>query len=207
MQFSFHDNTTNQFYSAGLDNRMVIAKVKVPEIIHSASTMYKDTRSVGKMKVNSWVKSNGRNNIYTMDDNVSFKFDTKADDENLVSKHWKASTDYILKMCTDRNGSVMAFVSKDHMLNVYDSKTNTLRFQAKNASPTWASCVCISNDGEYIATGSSDNYVCIYRTESGSCVRQIRVHMQGLSSIIFLHDNNRLLLGSISGYGVIVDLL
>ena len=68
-------------------------------------------------------------------------------------------------MCTDKNGKIVAFVSKDHMLNIYDGKTNAFKFQEKNASQTWASCVCISNDGEYIATGSSDNYICIYRSD------------------------------------------
>lgn len=159
------------------------------------------------MKVNAWVKSTGKRNIYNVNDNISFKFDPKAEDENLVIKHWKASTDYILKMCTDKNGKMVAFVSKDHMLNAYDGKNNVLKFQEKNVSPTWASCVCISNDGEYIATGSSDNYICIYRADSGTCLRQIRVHMQGLSSIIFMHDDSTLLVGCTSGYGVFVDLM
>eukprot|EP00943_MAST-04B_sp_MAST-4B-sp1_P005495 g5495.t1 len=209
VQFSFHDKAIDQFYSAGLDNRMVIAKVKVPEIISAQKKngKFKDKRTVGKMKVNAWVKATGKRNIYNVNDNISFKFDPKAENENLVIKHWKASTDYILKMCTDKNGKTVAFVSKDHMLNAYDGKNNILKFQEKNVSPTWASCVCMSNDGEYIATGSSDNYICVYRTDSGTCLRQIRVHMQGLSSLIFMHDDSTLLVGSTSGYGVFVDLM
>ena len=207
VQFSFYYNSLNQFYSAGLDNRMVVAKVKVPEIIQTSRKKFKDTRTVGKMKVNSWLNATGKKNIYALNKDISFKIDAKTEDEDLIMKHWKASTDYILKMCTDESGKIVAFVSKDHMVNVLDGSSKVLKFQEKNVSPTWASCICISHDGEYIATGSSDNYVCIYRSDSGTCVRQIRVHMQGLSSIIFLHDNNTLLLGSISGHGVFVDLL
>ena len=113
---------------------MVIAKAKVPEIISAQKKngTFEDKRTVGKMKVNAWVKSTGKRNIYNVNDNISFKFDPKAEDENLVIKHWKASTDYILKMCTDKNGKMVAFVSKDHMLNAYDGKNNVLKFQEKN---------------------------------------------------------------------------
>eukprot|EP00944_MAST-04C_sp_MAST-4C-sp1_P003962 g3962.t1 len=158
------------------------------------------------MKVNSWTKSRGKKNVFSVNENMSFEVDEKLEAGDLVVKDWKASTDYILKMCTNEDGSILAFVSKDHMVNLYNGNTNIIKFQEKNASPTWASCLCISQDGQYIATGSSDNYVCIYRAENGTCLRVIRVHMQGLNSITFLQDNTMLLLGCASGAGVFVDL-
>lgn len=204
VQFSFHDAHPDYFYSAGLDNRLVIGKAVAPKVVKPAKK--KDYRTLSKMKVNSWTKSRGRKNIFTVNENMSFEVDEKLEAGDLVVKDWKASTDYILKMCTNDDGSVLAFVSKDHMVNVYNGNTNSIRFQEKNASPTWASCLCISQDGQYIATGSSDNYVCIYRAENGICIRVIRVHMQGLNSITFLQDNTMLLLGCISGAGIFVDL-
>ena len=72
---------------------------------------------------------------------MSFEVDEKLEAGDLVVKDWKASTDYILKMCTNEDGSILAFVSKDHMVNLYDGNTNVIKVQEKNASPTWASCL------------------------------------------------------------------
>ena len=204
VQFCFNNAHPDYFYTAGLDNRLVIAKAVAPKVVKPAKK--KDYRTVSKMKVNSWTKSRGKKNVFSVNENMSFEVDEKLEAGDLVVKDWKASTDYILKMCTNEDGSILAFVSKDHMVNLYDGNTNVIKVQEKNASPTWASCLCISPDGQYIATGSSDNYVCIYRAENGTCLRVIRVHMQGLNSITFLQDNTMLLLGCASGAGVFVDL-
>jgi hypothetical protein len=185
----------DSFFSAGLDNRLVQAKAVEPVPKEHA-------RSIAYMKLMQWTSTGGQGKSI-FDEG---KWEDEPDSAFVINE-FKASLDYILEMCASGSEKILAMVSKDHMVSVWNTQPKaTMVFQEKNQAPTWASCICISNNGEYIATGSGDNFICIYLSKSGTCVRQLRVHMEGLSKLVFLNGDNVLACGCSSGQVVFVDL-
>lgn len=61
-------------------------------------------------------------------------------------------------------------------------------------------CSSFTRDSEYLATGSKDGNVKIWKISNGSCVRKIsKAHSQGITSVTFSKDGSQVLTTSFDG--------
>ena len=189
------------FASAGLDNRLVFAKAEKP------TPKARHERSLAYMKLKEWTSRNNSapNNKTVFDVEETWPEEPET---AFVIKAAKVSSDYILDMRAYGPRNTLVVASKDRMLTVFDTSPNsyTTRYHETNQAPTWASCLSLSHDGTMIAAGSSDNFICLYNIDSGICMRQFRVHMEGLMHVAFLNDDKILACGCSSGRVVFLNL-
>ncbi|TPX68558.1 hypothetical protein SpCBS45565_g03102 [Spizellomyces sp. 'palustris'] len=107
-------------------------------------------------------------------------------------------TDYVLDMATTRP-SLVASTSRDCTVRINDFVSGQ-EIAVFDLAPSWACSVCFSENGEYLATGSFDNNVSIYRVGECTRVRQIRVLNLGILCVRFPKDLGYVVVGSLEGF-------
>ncbi|KAI8587990.1 WD40-repeat-containing domain protein [Geranomyces variabilis] len=110
----------------------------------------------------------------------------------------EAHSDYILDMATSRP-SLLATTSRDSTVRIFDYVSGQ-EIAAFDLQPSWACTICFSDDGQYIATGSFDNNVVLFRVKDATRVRQIRVLNLGILCVRFPKDLSYISVGSTEGF-------
>jgi WD40 repeat protein len=67
-------------------------------------------------------------------------------------------------------------------------------------SPSWASSISFSEDGECFATGSCDNNINIFRTKDFVKLREIRAFNMGIKCVKFPKDVCYVVIGTEEGF-------
>ena len=89
-------------------------------------------------------------------------------------------------------------VSRDSTVRITDFITGHELFVI-DLNPSWACCVGVSDDGEFIAVGSFDNSVNIFKSKMGSHCRHLRIFNMGIVSVKFPKDLEYLVVGTSEG--------
>ncbi|KAJ3146852.1 hypothetical protein HDU86_008348 [Geranomyces michiganensis] len=110
----------------------------------------------------------------------------------------EAHSDYILDMATSRP-SLLATTSRDSTVRIFDYVSGQ-ELASFDLQPSWACTICFSDDGQYIATGSFDNNVVLFRVKDATRVRQIRVLNLGILCVRFPKDLSYISVGSTEGF-------
>ena len=106
------------------------------------------------------------------------------------------------------DGEYVVSTSKDKTARIWSlSPLSTRRTLKSQGSPSWCSCVAISDDGETIACGSFDNSVLLFGARTGKLLRQLSVHNEGILTVAFARaEPGTLLLGTANGHVQIIKL-
>ncbi|KAI8920126.1 WD40-repeat-containing domain protein [Powellomyces hirtus] len=110
----------------------------------------------------------------------------------------EAHTDYVLDMATSRP-SLLATTSRDSTVRLFDYFSGQ-ELAIFDLQPSWACTICFSDDGQYLATGSFDNNVVLFRVKDATRVRQIRVLNLGILCVRFPKDLSYITVGSTEGF-------
>ncbi|KAJ3023996.1 hypothetical protein HKX48_008610 [Thoreauomyces humboldtii] len=110
----------------------------------------------------------------------------------------EAHSDYILDMATCRP-SLLASTSRDSTVRLFDYVSGQ-ELAVFDLAPSWACTVCFSDDGQYLATGSFDNNIVLFRVKDATRVRQIRVLNLGILCVRFPKDLSYITVGSTEGF-------
>ncbi|KAJ3129538.1 hypothetical protein HK098_001014 [Nowakowskiella sp. JEL0407] len=110
----------------------------------------------------------------------------------------ESHTDYILDLATTKP-NILVSTSRDSTVRVSDFTTGH-ELHLIDLAPSWACSVAFCESGEFFATGSFDNTVSIFRTNTGERVRQIRIFNLGILSVRFPKDLSCLVVGTTEGF-------
>lgn len=110
----------------------------------------------------------------------------------------EAHSDYVLDMATARP-SLLASTSRDSTVRLFDYLSGQ-ELAVFDLQPSWGCTLCFSDDGQFLATGSFDNNVVIFRVKDATKVRQIRVLNLGILCVRFPKDLSYMVVGSSEGF-------
>jgi WD40 repeat protein len=108
-------------------------------------------------------------------------------DSNPVSV-WDIGPTQINDVSFSPNGQFVALALEDGQLFVLNWFTDELQFALKSRFGAFT-CVDISHDSKYIASGSKDDLVCVWSIDDVTLCAVGRKHKSWLSSVCFAHNS------------------
>ena len=106
--------------------------------------------------------------------------------------------DYVLDISMTKP-SLMLTASRDSKIRLFDYITGHQLYEV-DLSPSWASSISFSEDGECFATGSCDNNINIFRTKDFVKLREIRAFNMGIKCVKFPKDVCYVVIGTEEGF-------
>ncbi len=123
---------------------------------------------------------------------------------------FKGHTDWVTCVCVTLDGKHIVSSSKDNTIRVWsfnslaDGKrkcVRTLQLKGHTSEVKFNfKCVCVSNDGRYIVSGSNDRAVRVWSFQSGECLAYMLGNNREIECVSISPDSKYVVSGSDDGY-------